>query len=314
MKARTALLLGIGAGVATAAVVANRRADRSPLAVVAEGRRTKVETSDGAVLTVDVTGPEDGPVVLLAHCWGGDLRNWDLVAGPLVEDGHRVVRWSQRGHGSSTVGEDGYAIERFGADLAEVLEALDLQDVVVAGHSLGGMTTQAFAIWHPEVVQERVKGLVLVGTSSGRLAASPIARTERLLRNPRLDRVLAGPGGHVWVRGALGKGATPAMVRATRDHFVATPHEVRMGIADAMLAMDLHEGRRQIDVPTTIVVGTRDTLTPVAHSRSMAADIPGARLEVLPGAGHMLPFEAPDVVVRAIREIHEGAQHEEKVQ
>lgn len=304
MKARTALLLGLGAGAVTAIVVTNRRADRSPLALLEEGERLEVQTSDGATLTVEVTGPEDGPTVVLAHCWGGDLRNWDLVAGPLVDEGHRVVRWSQRGHGTSTVGEHGFAIERFGADLAEVLEALDVRDAVVAGHSLGGMTTQAFAIGHPEVAAERVKGLVLVATSSGRLAESPIARTERLLRDPRLDRLLAGPGGHVWVRGALGKGATPAMVRATRDHFVATPHEVRMAIADAMLAMDLHEGRRRIDRPTTVVVGTRDTLTPVAHGRSLADDIPDARLEVLPGAGHMLPFEAPDTIVRLIQDAH----------
>jgi pimeloyl-ACP methyl ester carboxylesterase len=307
MKIRNALLLGLGAGAVTGLVLANRRADRSPVAYLADGERTKVETSDGAVLVVDVAGPADGPTVVLAHCWGGDVHNWDAVALGLIEQGHRVVRWSQRGHGSSSVGSDGFAIERFGADLAEVLEALDVRDAVVAGHSLGGMTTQAFAIWHPEVAAERVKGLVLVATSSGRLSESPIAKSERILRNPRVDRALAGPGGHLLVRGALGKGATPAMVRATRDHFLATPFESRMGIADAMLAMDLHEGRLGIAQPTVVVVGTRDTLTPVSHARSMAADIPGARLEVLPGLGHMLPFEAPDTIVRLIEELEVGS-------
>ena len=159
------------------------------------------------------------------------------------------------------------------------------------------------------MADERVKALVLAGTSSGRLAESPIARTERLLRDPRLDRVLAGPGGHMWVRGALGKGATPAMVRATRDHFVATPHEVRMGIADSMLAMDLHEGRRRIAHPTTIVVGTRDTLTPVAHSRSMAADNTSAfncrevaGRPLVQGIHLSAPHRRVDVALRVLRE------------
>ena len=66
MKRRTLVLLGLGAGLSAAVVVSARKTDRSPLAVLAEGERTQVETSDGAVLTVDVNGPEDGPVVVLA--------------------------------------------------------------------------------------------------------------------------------------------------------------------------------------------------------------------------------------------------------
>lgn len=290
-----------------AAVVA-RRADRTPWDPGRDGERRKIETTDGATLVLDLSGPADGPVVVLAHCWGGDPANWAAVTRQLVESGHRVVRWYQRGHGPSTVGADGFAIERFGADLAEILVELDLHDVVLAGHSLGGMTAQAFAIHHSEVCNARVKAMLLVATAAGGLAATPIGRTKDLLvKNVALlDRAMASPYGHLLVRNTLGKGATPGMVRATRDHFVGTPPATRAGIAEAMFVMDLREGGRTITVPTMIVVGTRDPLTPVAQSRAMANAIPGAHLEVLPGLGHMLPFEAPARLAELIEEATEA--------
>ena len=308
MARRRNVVLGTAAAAAAAAatVAAIRRVDRSPLAVLDDGEQQKLEMSDGAVLTVDVAGPDDGPTVVLAHCWGGDPANWAPVAARLVDDGYRVVRWYQRGHGPSTVGHDGFAIERFGADLAEVLEALDVTDAVVAGHSLGGMTAQSFAIHHHDVLTRRVLGLVLVATSAGGLASTTLGRSSgRLLANVALlDRALGGPYGHLLVRGALGRGATPAAVRATRDHFVSTPAATRSGIAQAMLVMDLREGGRSITVPTTVVVGSRDTLTPPRHSRALAAAIPGAELVVIPGAGHMLPMEAAEQVVTLIEKAH----------
>jgi pimeloyl-ACP methyl ester carboxylesterase len=297
-----AVVAGVGAGAAVGlALAAGRSRPTTELPSLDPGERFEVRTSDGASLTVDVTGPAGGPMVVLAHCWGGDVETWTPVAHRLVHRGHRVVRWYQRGHGPSTVGEHGFAIERFGADLAEVLEAVDAVDAVVAGHSLGGMTTQAFAIGHPEIVERRVRALVLVATASGGMARSPLAPVaRRLFERPAADRALASRYGHVLTRGALGKGASPAAVRATRDHFVGTPRATRAGILDAMLAMDLREGRRAISVPTTVVVGTRDTLTPPGLSRGIAEAIPASQLVTLPGLGHMLPFEAPDVVADLI--------------
>lgn len=305
MRTRTALLLGVSAGAAALAgalVVRARRADRSLLEALEHGEHLEVTTSDGATLVVDALGPSDGPMVVLAHCWGGHVDNWSLVAGPLIERGHRVVRWHQRGHGPSTVGDEGFAIERFGADLAEVLEAVDARDAVVAGHSLGGMTVQAFAIGHPEVAAERTRGLVLVATAAGGLNARPIGRATDSLEQvgPLIDRALAGRYGHMLVRGTLGKGASHAAVRATRDHFVGTPFATRHGVLQGLKAMDLREAGARIEVPTSVVVGSRDPLTPPAFSRGMAATIPDARLVELRGLGHMLPLEAPDEIVEII--------------
>ncbi len=104
------------------------------------------------------------------------------------------------------------------------------------------------------------------------------------------------------MRSALGKHASPEAVKLTRDTFVATPPDVRLAHFHAMGAMDLVESRRAISMPTTVVVGTRDTLTPPVHARGIAEAVAGARLVVVPGAGHMLPLEATALVTQLIEE------------
>jgi non-heme chloroperoxidase len=306
MNRRTATALGLGIGAAVAAVEIARRTrsrDDTPLATLTTGSYAKVETSDGALLEVHDAGA--GPLVVLPHCWGGSMDTWAPVAAALVDRGFRVVRYNHRGHGASTVvGEAD--VHRLGTDLLEVLEAIDARDAVIAGHSMGGMATQAFAIDYPEAARERVRGLVLVATASGGLARSPLARYgPYVVGVPALDRLMAGRRGGAIVRGAHGRRPNAAAVRATRDAFVATPPAVRRAQLRAMLEMDLRDGRASIKVPTTVVAGTRDGLTPISHSRGIAKAIPGARLVEVPGAGHMLPYEATELVTDLIAEAHQ---------
>src|SRR2546423_11591654 len=301
---RRVYYLGLGAAaIAGAAYVARRRSDEGPpLATVEGGERTKVETSDGAVLDVHVAG--DGPAVVLPHCWTGTMEVWAPVASKLVASGHRVIRYDQRGHGGSTAGADGFTIERFGDDLHEVLEAIDVRDAVIAGHSLGGMTAQSFAIRHPDVLRGRVRALVLVGTAPAAAVWPRLARlTRRALATPPLERRMHARGGAPFVRGVFGSRPSRAAVRATRDAFVNTSPDVRVGVLDSMLNFDLRPELHTISVPTVVVVGTRDTLTPARWSRAIARGIPGARLETVKGAGHMLPYEVPDLLVSLIEQL-----------
>lgn len=301
---RTVSLLGLGAAaIAGAAYVARRRLDEGPpLATVEGGERTKVETSDGAVLDVHVVG--DGPGVVLPHCWTGTMEVWAPVAAKLVASGHRVIRYDQRGHGGSTSGADGFTIERFGDDLREVLETLDVRDAVIAGHSLGGMTAQSFAIRHPEVLRERVRALVLAGTAPAAVVWAPLARvTRRVLKSPKLENRMRARGGSPFVRGVFGARPNRAAVLATRDAFVNTSPDVRVGVLASMLNFDLRPQLHTITVPTVVVSGTRDTLTPPRWSRAIANAVPGARLETVKGAGHMLPYEVPDLLVGLIEQL-----------
>ena len=265
------------------------------------GETRTVRTDDGAELEVLVAGPADGPTVVLAHCWTGVKDFWGAVARRLVADGHRVVLYDQRGHGGSTVGSDRLTTDRLGDDLLAVLDDLGAPEVVLAGHSMGGMTIQALAVNHPDVVRDRVRGIVLVATAAQvlpRPLAGPLV--DLALGNAALSALAGTPRSLVLTRGAVGRAAHRAHVQATADGFFGTTGSVRSGLLTAMSAMDYREGLAGIDVPTTVLVGTHDRLTPVSRSRVLAERIPGAELEVLSGAGHMLPLEEPERVAAAI--------------
>lgn len=306
---RRLILAGAGLAVAAAVFAARRRRPAVELADHDHARHSDdldgvesvVVSHDGGELAVSVAGPDDGPVVVLAHCWTGSRNTWAPVARRLIAAGCRVVRWDQRGHGRSVAGDKGHSIEALADDLATVLVELDLHDVVLVGHSMGGMTVQALASHHHALFHERTRGVVLVATAGSGLANPLNARAGDLMRNARIERLFERPElGQLLVRSTFGRHAHPQHLEATRADLVATPAAVRGDFADSMRAMDLRTGNAAIDVPCTILVGTRDTLTPVPLSRLMAKTIPGATLEVLPGYGHMLPYEAPDVVAEAV--------------
>src|SRR4051812_14842503 len=267
--------------------------------VLPAGEQRKVETDDGALLAVTVAGT--GPTVVLAHCWTGSREVWAPVAHRLVASGHRVVLYDQRGHGESTSGADGFTVPRLGADLRAVLEALDVRDAVLSGHSMGGMTIQSLALHHPDVLRDRVRAVVLVSTAASGLGGSPAdAVAARVVASRALERAMRSRVGHALVRGSVGRTPRHGHLVATRDLFVACPPDARAGFLGAMLAMDVREGHASIGVPTTVVVGSRDRVTPPRHAREMADSIGGARLVTLDDAGHMLPLEEPDAVAELL--------------
>jgi pimeloyl-ACP methyl ester carboxylesterase len=302
----------VGLGAVASAVLAARRVERrwasAPDDIALEHRRLPqgealtVATDDGAELAVTVAG--DGPDVVLAHCWTGAREVWAPVAHRLVDAGHRVTMYDQRGHGSSTCGGDGYTIPRLGADLRAVMTHVDAGDAVVAGHSMGGMTIMSLATHHPDVLAQRAKAVVLVATAASGLARGRGDRAAgRVVASPALDRVMQSPVGHALVRGSVGKAVRRHHLTLTRDLFVACPPDARRGLLTAMQAMDLREGIASIGLPTTVVVGTHDRLTPPALARVLADTIPGAELETIDGVGHMVPLEAPEELATLIAKV-----------
>lgn len=267
-----------------------------------------VATPDGARLAVWDVGDPGSPVVVLPHCWGCSHAIWIPVARRLVEAGNRVVLYDQRGHGASTRGTALLSIETLADDLAAVLEARDVTDAVLSGHSMGGMTIMSLATYRPEVLKARARALVLVATAAadnGLGVAQAERLAVRLISSSVVSKALQSSRGHHFVRSSFGVDPVRAHVDLTRNLFGNCDGAVRGGYLSSMSAMNLLEGIATIEMPTTVMVGSRDRLTVPARAQQIAGAVPGARLVTLENRGHMLPLEDPDAVtdeiIRAVK-------------
>ncbi|KOV76988.1 hypothetical protein ADL03_42720 [Nocardia sp. NRRL S-836] len=241
------------------------------------------------------TSPSDVTAVLL-HGWTMDLTTWDRVAAALPG---RVVRYDVRGHGRSPGGTG--TIAELADDLAAVLdECVPTGRIVLAGHSLGGMTIMALAEQRPELF-DRVSGVALIATSCGDLPAQ--SAVEKLAgrwlgKRPKVGfgRVLA-PG----LRVTFGRRPRWADVRAAAAMAGNTAGEAFVGIREQLT---LHQRREALavlsDVPTVVMAGSWDVLTPMRHSRAIAEALPSAEFVIYPKTGHMLPLERSEDVARRI--------------
>ncbi|WP_199433912.1 alpha/beta fold hydrolase [Qaidamihabitans albus] len=279
-------------------------------------------TGDGTALHVELAGPREAATTLvLVHGWTQDRRTWNRVVGQLPPE-RRVLRYDLRGHGASAPARPGTAtIDRLADDLAELLTArVPDGRLVLAGHSMGGMTIMALADRHPRLVGDRVDGVAFVATSCGGLdritlglpgvAGSGAARAERrladLLVSYRRDalpvRPAAARAGARWL--VFGRRPRRADVASVADQ-LRRAHPASIG--GFQQDISLHDRRTALaalrTTRTVVLAGDRDRLCPLPHAEAIAAELPGARLVRCPGAGHMLPQERPhEVAAQLTRE------------
>ena len=292
------------------------KALRAPLG----GRELEVEAADGTALHVREFGPGAGPTVVLVHGWTEAIEFWTLQIQALSRD-LRVVAYDLRGHGRSAAPADpDYSTDAFAADLDAVLRATVPagERAVVAGHSLGAMTIAAWAGAHRDEVGDRIAAAALINTGMGDLITETL-----LVRTPAgLDRarqvvgraVLSAnaplPKGPTPISSravkfvALGPDASPAEVAFCENLILNCRREVRAACGDTLSQLDLHNDVASILVPTAVIAGGRDRLTPPAHARRMTEALPEpAGYVELPRCGHMAPVEEPEAVTEALREL-----------
>ncbi|MEZ0579677.1 alpha/beta fold hydrolase [Nocardioides sp. MH1] len=299
---------------------------------------TSLTTYDGLRLHVTVHGPDDAPVsVLLSHCWTADESDWHYqVADLLSRFGHRVrvITWDHRGHGQSDpTPERDCTIPNLARDLGAVAETFAPDGLlVIAGHSVGGMTITAIPEECPELL-DRLAGIALVSTSCGDLRTVTLGLPEMgpLLRD-RLPFVLATRARmlsrsrrqrfpiierSIARRFLFGDPKRPRDVGHVVDQMIHCAPETWSGFFRDMMTHDrVGNLARFADIPTVVLVGSRDLLTPPSHARALANGISGAHLVVAPDAGHYLPFERREVVSEELCALVDGALaragHEER--
>jgi non-heme chloroperoxidase len=254
-----------------------------------------VPSHDGGSLHVVDDG--SGPPILLSHGVTLSVRTWTYQLESFPRAGFRTLAFDHRGHGGSVAGDAGHSLVNLGEDVRSVLLGLDLRDVVLVGHSMGGVAVQQFVTSFPDVARERVAGIVLLST----LARAPLAANTARLEGP-LERVVAGlPDstrvwnarnlGFVLARVGFGKQPKPSHVELVRRMMADCADETRRLAPYALVGLDLTEAITHIDLPTLVIGGTADLLTPPAEARRIANLVPNARLELLDGGGHMLMLE-----------------------
>jgi pimeloyl-ACP methyl ester carboxylesterase len=289
------------------------------------GRALTIPSADGTTLHAEVFGAEEGTTVVLAHGWTESLTYWAYVVRELSDRGLRVVAYDLRGHGDSepAAGDD-YSIERFGEDLEAVLETClpQGQRAVVAGHSLGAMAIAAWAEHHE--VEQRAGAAALMNTGVGDLIAEhlllPLPKVAQALNKTIALRGFLGnrapiprfstPLGHAALRYiAFGPDATPAQVAFIERMLVRNPPDIRAKVGMAMSELELYDALPRLTVPTVVIAGEKDRLTPPAHARKIAEMLPQLdELIVLDDTGHMAAVEQHDAISKVLAELAAGVK------
>jgi pimeloyl-ACP methyl ester carboxylesterase len=273
---------------------------------------SRLSADDGTAIWYGTSG--DGPAIVLCDGLACDGFIWPYLIDELIEH-HTVVRWHYRGHGLSGDPEDldTLTIEQIARDLDAVLDALDIDSAVLVGHSMGVQVLLEYYRLRPE----RVDALVPVCGSYKR-PLDTLYNTDffsQLL--PHLQRLVdASPetAQTMWETFVPSKisyllaTATAVNTRLARgsdfvpylEHVADMDVQVFLSLLSNVAEHSAEEILETVAVPTLIIAGENDELTPLFRSREMADNIPDSELLILPSGTHVGPIELPDLVSGAI--------------
>lgn len=255
----------------------------------------------GTRLDVRDSGPKDAPTVILLHGFGSSLHTWEAWAGPLSSD-HRVIRFDLPGCGLSPPDPTGdYSDARSIAVMLALMDRLGVAKASVVGNSMGGRIAWTFASEHPE----RVDKLVLISPDGFESPGFEYGRKPDVPATVKLMRyVLPKPLVKMSLAPAYADPKVMTDELATRYYdLMRAP-----GVRDAMIArmeqsirFDPVPRLQAIRAPTLLLWGEQDKMIPFTNAADYVKAIPDAKLEPLPGVGHLPQEEVPQRSLAAVR-------------
>jgi pimeloyl-ACP methyl ester carboxylesterase len=246
-----------------------------------------------------------GPVVVLLHGFPLSKEMWRHQLDALAV-GYRVIAPDLPGHGESPAPDRIYEMDAMADEVVALLDRLGIvQPVVLGGLSMGGYVALALLRRHPE----RVRGLLLMDTRAA--ADTPDAAR---MREETARGVLQSKSTSVMIETMVprlfGKTTLEKHPGKIGPILAVMERTTPQGVAGALRGMAVRPDRRgelgEIAVPTLVLVGEDDVISPPAEAREIAAAIPGARIEVIPNAGHLAPYENPSAANAAIQSFLES--------
>jgi pimeloyl-ACP methyl ester carboxylesterase len=249
-------------------------------------------------LTVAYDDVGSGLPVVLLHAFPFDRQMWALQLGPLSEAGYRVLAPDFPEFGGSTPASDAFTIENAADIVAEFLEALKIDRAVVGGLSMGGYVAMAFARRHPR----RLVGLILADTKAPADDAAARENRDRMITAVRATGVAAVAESLLpkllseQTRTANPQAVGLARTIATRQ----TPAAVTAALYALRDRPDATAGLAGVSVPTLVIVGEHDGVTPPLLAAGIAGGVRGSELQHISGAGHLSNLENPAAFNRAV--------------
>lgn len=305
---------GLAAGAVAERVAVRRKRARDPEGDEAFGSRRgdrsrKIQLDDGAGLFVEETGPESKSGVVFVHgsALRTDLWHYQMAAFP----GRRLVFYDMRGHGlSQPLGTSEYSVQTLASDLETVIRESGLKEVVIVGHSVGGMIALELASSRADLLGSTIKGVVLVNTTyrppmETITGGATVARLERLTRRPfdllgpyskridRLRKVVRPSDALFWTVSfvAFGPHSSAKQIDFTYDMVAETPSDTLFGLFKAYRGFNVADRLGDVTVPVLVVAGSQDRICLPEASEHIASQLPKAQLEVLENCGHMSMLE-----------------------
>jgi pimeloyl-ACP methyl ester carboxylesterase len=259
---------------------------------------THTQRVNGTTLSYEERGEAGrGPCVVLLHGFPLDSTMWKAQAPALAEAGHRVVAPDLRGFGKSA-SDAPFTLESLADDVHTLLASVNALPCVLAGLSMGGYVALAYV----KKYAADLRGLVLVDTKAEADTAEGKAGRQKMIDLVRKDGAKAVADQMMPKMLAKDSAARPHLGQSLRSIMEACPPKT---IEHALAAMRDRPDRSgelsSIKVPTLVIVGDSDAITPPDVAKSMAEKVPGAQLVTIRGAGHMSPMERPEQVNRAMK-------------